>query len=253
MKPILIASVLLASLSVAPAWAEDMRAQANRMQAILGELGTNKKQMDDYTAKNEAEMKVYDAMFGNMKQLEQQKQAKRAAFINQVANPLRLKANGIVNAWNAACAGEHPQAVYDACEIRKAADQKQVDALRQSVKGKEAEFEKREIQPLNKIQQRQQQGLDQMSAHIKQRYGYWQELRTRNAALITELQRIRDRFRADCSGDTPEALKYCPAIVWDGAEQGLKPLPEWIEKEWGWAQQHPDRPSTVITPKELQQ
>jgi len=65
---------------------------------------------------------------------------------------------------------------------------------------------------------------------------------------------MRYAMRNAC-GDTatPETVKYCPAIFWDGAQQQLQPLPDWIESEWQWAQQHPDQPSSVITPKELQQ
>jgi hypothetical protein len=228
-RKIIITGLAIAiATGISPAWADDPASLIEQMRTGQIQLSALTSQEEDLTAKSERDLREFNVYLDNFGQLEAQKKAKLDSFAKSV-EPRAKAANGIVEEWNSQCAeervGKLEEAAFNACETRKAEIKPVVDGIRSSIHRDADAYSKKEIAPIEAIQQKQKKAMDETSLRIKDRFTTWQGLKSKSDALTAELERIRTVLVEKCTHTTTdEELRHCYSIGWDGARQDLPPL-----------------------------
>lgn len=232
---LMIGVCLFAATSPARADVASIMARLKTGAAEFSQLEGRKAEL---TRANEQEMKAYNALDTSHTQIRNELLAKAKAF-GETQNKELEAANAIVEGWNRRCGsdyvGELPEAAYNKCASEKATLEPIVTAKRQRVEAETGRFEREVIKPGADIMTRQEKGMDEISARIKQRFNEWLGLDERAKTLKAQLEGYRTQLAAEChAATTPEALKHCHSIGWDNAAQTLPTIEEIVPHARNW-------------------
>ncbi len=203
------------------------------INATLLEAGPVVAQQQELTRQSENDLKAGEAIRSSLLQLRAEAEGKVKAFaarLEEQGAPIR----GQIQAWNNRCAAEIvgplEEGPYNQCTADQAAIEQQESAFKARMAAEGERYDREVLGPIVEVMERQQAGLGEINARIKARFDQWSQLDDRRKALVARLEGLKQQMGAECARATPEALKYCAAVGWDGQAQGLPPVEDLSEK-----------------------
>lgn len=207
------------------------------LRTSLHEVALLDAKMDVLLDDNERLFKEYKLLQENSKEVLAAVEQKKSAFLNAEVIPYKkqkqAQMDAIAEDYNSNCAedrvGKLPQGQYDACQSWKQRAGTQIVQIKQEgeqhLKNITSAFDAKEIAPVNNILARQYTRIQQINDMMKANFSLWENVKASNVKMRKHINMLEGMIRNQCTNATPQTLKWCNSVEWDGASKKLKPLP----------------------------
>lgn len=176
-------------------------------------------QLDEPTQQNERlmkEYKLYDEQVKNrVGPMAKAYETKVSAHNDRVK-----RSDAEIARHNSGCTGTLPKPQYDKCASERPTLQRIVNENNAS----KARLDSEKTAVLNE-RSKYSTAMEKLSAQMKSNFALWQQRKKTYDETVQKIARYRQRLVDLCAkASTPEALKHCHSIGWDGARRDLPPL-----------------------------
>lgn len=207
------------------------------LKTSLNEVALLDAKMDVLVDDNERLLKEYKVLSENNKEVLNAFEQKRSAFVNTELLPYQKQKQSQMDAiaedYNSNCAedrvGKLPQHQYDKCQIWQRQAGAQIIQIKQEgdkhLKTIADAFDAREVASTNDILVRQRARIQQINDTMKANFATWENVQASNKKMRKHVEMLEGMIRNKCTNPTPQTLKWCNSVQWDGASKKLKPLP----------------------------
>lgn len=232
---IAVLGALIMLLPVVPVQAEpsvaDMIKLSEAKKSAELSLPTLKKDMDEITQQSERWKREYDIYADQMK-------TRLAPIANayeakvKAHNERTQRANAEIARHNSVCTGTLPKPQFDKCQSERPTLQR----LKDEISGSKSRLDTEKAN-LTRESAKYTEAMGRLSSQMKANFEKWQQRKKTFDDNQRKIAEYRTRLVSTCQqARTPEALKHCHSISWDGARPDLPSLPSNIQT------------GTVITP-----
>lgn len=228
MKSLLAVMMLIAST----AYAQDLAGLSTELSSATAALPSLNSTMSQTTDANIGLKKEYDVYITDQKQKLAALEAAKAEVVRTIRTPLEQEVQARVAEYNGRCGRqfnrETEMAQYNQCVSDKAALEQYRAAKITWWEQYTIDWNRTNVDPVNNVIIKQNARIAQIDAQIKQNFAAFTAAQDRSLALRARIKEIEAAFVSACDKPTsPENLKWCHSVNWDGASRKLVPMYKW--------------------------
>jgi len=229
MKKSLLVSLLFVSLA---AGAQSLSGLGAELDSAAAELPSLNATMSQTTDANIGLKKEYDVYIADQKQKLAALEAAKAEVIRTVKTPVEQELQQRVGEYNGRCGRqfnrETEMAQYNQCVSDKASLEQYRTAKTDWWNQYVIDWNRVNVDPVNAVIIKQNARIAQIDAQMKRNFAAFTAAQDRSLALRARIKEIETTFVSACEKPTsPENLKWCHSVNWDGASRKLVPLYRW--------------------------
>jgi|GEM_PF-3590572 len=209
----------------------------SEMETAKAELPGLNATMSQTTEANISLKKEYDVYVNDQKEKKAALAAAIANVVRTVKQPAEQNYANELATYNGRCNRtfnrETEMSQYNQCVADKTRVDQDKARLNQWWQNYVAQWNQRNVDPVNTIISKQIARMNQIAELIKANFERFTQAQDRSLALRARIKAIAAQMKTYCSSQTPPAgagfthaewLKWCGNVDWDGADKNLPPM-----------------------------